>query len=225
MKKITALTAAVLSVCLFALVFSSCDKTNDKSKKNTDNNTTANQAADSSALPTNEDGIAYSMGADGHRYYIYPDNETETESSNIAQPTKQTLIEKTTEAETNKATVSKAEKTTKKNDTTAKSNISNETVKNESKGISVISKTSPVKKGNSASVTIMGQSGKTYSIEFYKNSSAIASADGLGTQTADSNGLVTWTFEVGYDCEVGNRKIIIKEKGSDNFVQTSITVE
>ena len=42
---------------------------------------------------------------------------------------------------------------------------------------------------------------------------------------ADSNGMVIWTFEIDDDCESGSRKVIIKEKGSDNFVQTSINIK
>lgn len=220
MKKIQILTAGILSVCLFTTVFSACDKKNE----NTETTTVSDTAA--SAFPTNEEGTAYSMGADGYKYYIYDISSTEsTENADIPQSAGHTIMSLTTAAETVKKSEIKTEKSTKKNEITTKRSVSDETVKNESKGISVLSKTSPVKKGNSASVTIMGQAGKSYSIEFYKDADTVSAADGLNSRTANSDGLVTWTFEVGYDCEEGNRKIIIREKGSDNFVQTSITVE
>lgn len=220
MKKIQILTAGVLSVCLFTTVFSACDKKTESTETTTVAETT------SSALPTNEDGTAYSMGADGYKYYIYDTPSAEsTEKADIQQSTGHTIMSLTTAAETTKKSEIKTDKATKKNETTTKRSVSDETVKNESKGISVLSKTTPVKKGNSASVTIMGQAGKSYYIEFYEDAGTVSTADGLVSKTADSDGLVTWTFEVGYDCEAGNRKIIIKEKGSDNFIQTSITVE
>lgn len=221
MKKIRILTAAVLSLCLFATVLSACDKKPDS----TDAATTG---ADETTLvlSTNEEGTAYSMGEDGYKYYIYDTQPAEsTEKSDVQQSEGHSVMTITTAAETTGKSEIKTDKVTQKNETTTKSKVSDEIIKNESKGISVLSKTSPVRKGNSASVTIMGQAGKSYSIEFYKDAGTLSAASGLGSKTADSDGLVTWTFEVGYDCESGNRKIIIKEKGSDNFVQTSITVE
>ena len=222
MKKIQILTAGILSVCLFTTVLSACDK-NPEAEETT---TVADTAASDSVLPTNEDGTAYSMGDDGYKYYIYdtPSDEA-VENTDAPQSTGHTIMSLTTVAKTTEKKEIKTDKSTKKNETTTKKSISDETVKNESKGISVLSKTTPVKRGNSASVTIMGQAGKSYSIEFYKDSAAVSTAIGLADKTADADGLVTWTFDVGYECEAGNRKIIIKEKGSDNFVQTSITVE
>lgn len=219
MKKIRFFSAAVLSVCLFAAVFSSCDKTD---KITSDSISSTSKAASGTTESTQ--GVSYSMGADGHRYYIYNYYETETATESITHTIKPPANIESAKTEAAKST-SKAKKTTKNNETTVKNSIHNETVKDESKGITVLSRTTPVKKGSSASVTIMGTAGKSYSIDFYKDNSSLYQTNGLGQQTADRNGLVTWTFTVGYDCESGNRKIIIKEKGSDNYVQTSITVE
>lgn len=220
MKKIQILTAGVLSVCLFATVFTACDK-------KTDNEETSTTAADTTAtvFPTNEEGTAYSMGADGYKYYIYDTPSAETTEKSDVQSTGHTIMSLTTVAKTTEKKEIKTDKSTKKNETTTKGSVSDETVKDEIKGFSVLSKTTPVKRGNTASVTIMGQAGKSYSIEFYSDADTVSTANGLTPKKADSNGFVTWTFEIGYDCEAGNRKIIIREKGSDNFVQTSITVE
>lgn len=220
MKKIQILTVGILSVSLFASVFSACDKKTENTETTTVADTTA------IALPTNEEGTAYSLGADGYKYYIYdtPTDET-TERTDNAQSSGHTIMSLTTAAKTTKKAENKTDKPSKDNKTTTSKSVSDETVKNKSKGISVLSKTSPVKRGNSASVTIMGQSEKVYSIEFYSDANTVSTTSGLNNKTAGSDGLVTWTFEVGNNCEPGNRKIIIREKGSDNFVQTSITVE
>ena len=58
-----------------------------------------------------------------------------------------------------------------------------------------------------------------------KNSSSKANYQGLGKLKADSSGFVSWTFTVENDCEIGERKIIVKEINSDKFIQTSITVQ
>ena len=89
----------------------------------------------------------------------------------------------------------------------------------------MITKTSPVIKGNSATVIIQGKPNARYIIEFYKNNSEKATYDGLKELTADSSGFVSWTFSIENDCEVGERKVIVKEKNSNRFIQTSITVK
>lgn len=106
-----------------------------------------------------------------------------------------------------------------------KNNSSDETIPEESEGINVVFKTNSVEKGNTASIMIQGTPGKKYTIEFYINQTTSANYSDFGEQTADENGFVTWTFNVPMNCESGNRKIIIKEKGSSNFVQTSIDVK
>lgn len=224
MKKIQIIASAVLSVCVFSAVFTACDKNTVNSETTTVSETQTTEKNTLSEFPTNEDGTAYSMGEDGHRYYIYPENETTAE--NPAAPTeKQTTAVKTTKAKTTEVQSTKAEKTTKKAVTTTKNNVPDVTVKDESKGFQLLMKTPSAKKGTTATISILGQAGKTYSIDFYKNQTETASYSGLDSKTADENGMVIWTFEVGFDCDAGTRKILIKEKGSDNFVQTSITVE
>lgn len=218
MKKIQILAVSVLSVCLFSAVFTACDKKTDNSETTETSSNIISNTVESSQ------SVSFSMGADGYKYYIYESDNTETE--NVGQQvTNHTLLTFTKKAETTKKTETQTAKPTKKDETTVKSNVYDETVKSESKGISVLTKTTPVKKGNTATIAILGQAGKSYSIEFYKNASSVAASAGLSSKTADENGMAVWTFDIGYDCETGNRKIIIRENGSDNFVQTSITIE
>lgn len=94
-----------------------------------------------------------------------------------------------------------------------------------SNGLSIVTKTSPVIKGNSAAVMIQGTPGAVYSIEFYKNDKEKAEYEGICETAADSSGFASWTFTIEEGCESGERKIIIKEKNSDKFIQTSITVQ
>ncbi len=109
--------------------------------------------------------------------------------------------------------------------TSAQNNSSSETVVEKAEGINVVFKSETVEKGNTASIMIQGTPGKKYSIEFYKNATDVAEYAELVEQTADKKGFVTWTFTVPTECLSGNRKIIITEKGSDKFVQTSINIK
>ncbi|MBQ8014622.1 MAG: hypothetical protein IJ264_00365, partial [Clostridia bacterium] len=102
---------------------------------------------------------------------------------------------------------------------------STEVIPEKSNGISLMTKTTPVVIGNSAVIMVQGTAGKKYTIDFYKSADKTADYDGLETKTADSNGFVTWTFVIDDSCDRGNRKIVIKEKNSSNYLQTSIAVQ
>lgn len=91
-------------------------------------------------------------------------------------------------------------------------------------GISLLTKTSPVSRGNYATIMIQGVPEKQYTIEFYETPSKKAESKDLSAKTADANGFVSWTFPINNSCEKGNRKIIIREKGSSNLIQTSIVI-
>lgn len=216
MKKIYAAAALFIAGCSVITVFTACNK------NNTDISST-----DAPEKPiefsTDEYGTAYSVGDDGYKYVI------ETNQANAESTTKNSItghsftfppsVDDTTRQNTTKVKPGVTEKVT-----TTKSVISKETVKNESKGISVLFKSDGVSKGSTATISVIGEAGKTYSIEFYKNASVLSDTHGLGDIKADANGMAIWTFEIEGDCESGNRKVIIKEKGSDNFVQTSINI-
>lgn len=95
-----------------------------------------------------------------------------------------------------------------------------------SNGISLLSKTSPTSKGAQASVTVMGTPNKEFTIEFYENGNDnLSKSAEFKAKTSNSSGIVTWVFTVPTSCGSGNNKIVIKEKGSKNSLQTSITVK
>ncbi len=97
------------------------------------------------------------------------------------------------------------------------------TVRDESNGISVIAITKDVSKGNDASIVISGTVGKEYTIEVYRNNNDLLKSESLASVTAQSPGVVTWNFSTA-NCDKGQRKIIIREKGSDKYLQTSINI-
>ena len=92
-----------------------------------------------------------------------------------------------------------------------------------SNGLSVQFKSSPVIKGNDATIAVNGTAGKEYVIEVYRNDKDTLTSDKLKPQTATASGVVLWTFDTD-NCNVGYRKIIIREANSDKYIQTSITV-
>lgn len=95
-----------------------------------------------------------------------------------------------------------------------------------SNGISLLSKTSPTSKGTQASITVMGTPNKEFTIEFYENGNDnLSKSAEFKAKTSNSSGIVTWVFSVPTSCGSGNNKIVIKEKGSKNSLQTSITVK
>lgn len=136
-----------------------------------------------------------------------------------------------TASTTKSVTVTAKPEKTEPNNTsiTALQTVPEKTTKGEkideiSKGISLLTKTSPVAVGNSATVMIQGSPDKKYTIEFYETPSRKAESKDLAAKTADINGFVTWTFPIESSCEKGDRKVIIRENGSANFIQTSITI-
>ena len=97
-------------------------------------------------------------------------------------------------------------------------------IEEKAKGISLVTKSSTVMAGNTATIMIQGNAGKSYSIDFYETESSKASYSGLEDKKADENGFVSWTFEIDKDCESGNHKLYVAEKSSGNYIQTYITV-
>lgn len=108
---------------------------------------------------------------------------------------------------------------------TTKKPVINDTINENAVGISLLSKSDPVKCGNHASIIIQGTPGKTYSIDFYKSPSEPANYSALKDTKADANGFVSWSFKITDSCTLGKRKVIIKEIGSSNYIETSITVK
>lgn len=125
-------------------------------------------------------------------------------------------IEKTEKTENDESRTTATEFTSQKIPTDKVEQISN--------GINILSKTSPVIRRNNASIVITGTPGASYTIEFYETETQKAAYPGLETTKADYSGIASWNFTIEESCEPGERKVIIREKNSDKYIQTSITV-
>ena len=81
-------------------------------------------------------------------------------------------------------------------------------------------------RGTQASITVMGTPNKEFTIEFYENGNDnLSKSAEFKAKTSNNSGIVTWVFTVPTSCGNGHNKIVIKEKGSKNSLQTSITVK
>jgi len=199
-KNIKILSAIILAVSLSVAFFSACDSK--------DNNSKTEKASETSFV--HETDYTY--------YSVLNTNKEETKYIHTVPPVPTEKETKKPSATTSETAVINEENTTGKKPSDGK-------VEEIANGISLITKTSPVIKGSAATIVIQGAPNTNYTIEFYKNNTQKASYDGLSNMFSDSSGFATWTFLIEEDCEPGDRKIIIKEKNSDKFIQTSITVQ
>lgn len=74
--------------------------------------------------------------------------------------------------------------------------------------IKLINITPSVSPGSEASVTVQGQSNTVYHIDIHDNSGDSKAAR-LEDKTSDSNGIVTWTWEIGKKANSGTCQIVI----------------
>ena len=102
--------------------------------------------------------------------------------------------------------------------------VYDEKISEESLGINIVFITDSVENGSSASVMIQGKPGERYSIDFYISPTETANISALEDKTADENGFVSWSFSIPMSCEPGNKKVIIKDKNSSDYAQTSIEI-
>lgn len=196
MNNFKRILAAAMALTLILLA--SCSKTEDGAATTAENTETAEteaQVTDNTVKGTE------------HETEIITDKDGNTKPSESAKPAQ-------TKAEV---------KTTAKPAATEAELISIPDISN---GISLLSKTSPTSKGAQASVTVMGTPNKEFTIEFYENGNDnLSKSAEFKAKTSNSSGIVTWVFTVPTSCGSGNNKIVIKEKGSKNSLQTSITVK
>ncbi len=199
-KRVFILSTVIIAVSAFSVLFCSCNGTKEEST------TSSTQAAETTAR----------VYATDYTYITHtnPVLATSTTREHIVPPVPTTVPKKTQSSTEKESKIS----------TTAKTE-SSENIDEISEGLNVITKTTPVKKGNFATLVISGKPNTEYSIEFYETADNKASYTGLENKVSDSAGFTSWSFEIMPSCEGGKKKIIIREKGSDNFVQTSITVE
>lgn len=202
-NKIKILSATIISISIAASAFTACNQDNTKE--------TVTNPQSEKVSATHSPDYTYNT-------IIITTQEDETEFVHIVPPVPTEKTNNKTEAQTQKTSLSAIENTTKKA-------ASGEKVDELSNGLYIVTKTTPVTKGNSATVVIQGTPDAEYTIEFYESASKKASYEGLNKIKADSSGFAAWTFTIEDSCESGERKIIIKEKNSDKFIQTSITVQ
>lgn len=201
MKKIITASALMLTA---AALFSSC---NGKTELPTVAQTTEQTTVITTKAETvvNKDGEVLEIATQNENYTIYA---APTQKQTVAYSIAYNIPD------------SPNESTPDKTATTKKLEI----IEEKSNGISLITKSTVVMAGSSATVMIQGNAGEKYSIDFYETSSSKASYKGLEEKKADENGYVTWSFTVDESCESGNHIIYIAEKGSRNYIQTYITV-
>lgn len=104
------------------------------------------------------------------------------------------------------------EDTTASNTEPADPSIQTDAPTESSGSIQVQSLTSPIERGRTAYMEILGTPGEEYSITVYYASSVSKAAD-LVPKVADDNGLVTWKWKVGSRTAAGTYKITVTGGG------------
>lgn len=219
-NKLRTVSAVILTACAATSILSSCT---DKAEN--DATTVPTTVITTEAMTViQDDGVTLEIASQNENYTIYKPVTGATKKTE-AYIYASAPSEKTDEGYTYNIVGTKKSEESEKQTQAGKNNSSDEKIEEKSKGISLVTKSTPVMVGSSATIMIQGTPNKKYSIEFYESSSKKASYSGLESKNADENGLVTWTFEIDESCESGNRKIYIKENSSGNYLQTSITVQ
>lgn len=88
--------------------------------------------------------------------------------------------------------------------------------------IEIISVTESVPRGETATVSIQGESGTLYAIAVHY-ASGVSKAKGLEPAEADANGCVTWSWKIGYQTAPGEYKITVT--GGGKSADTYFSVE
>jgi competence protein ComEC len=89
-------------------------------------------------------------------------------------------------------------------------------------GLEIVSVTSPVSKGSTASLTAKTSPNASCSITVYYKSGP-SEASGLGPKTADASGMVSWTWKVGASTTAGTWRIVVNCNGVTK--ETTFTVQ
>lgn len=245
MRNFKKLSSLILILCTATTVFASC---NDK--ENTDYSSTSNEekiiitefiteketvkvnVTDNNGevsvsvsekivtVPVTKIITAEKSSASETGKTIKMQKNNESKANTLSPDSVQSSAQKTRNAEAT-TTVTQIKTTS----ATTKKAVVDDKINEQSIGISLLTKSESVLIGNEATIFIQGTPGKTYSIEFYETPSSAANSDSLKDKKADENGIVSWTFEIKNNCNPGKRKLVIKEKSSTNYLETSITVK
>lgn len=237
-KKLYLIASAMLILCITATMLTACrkEKKKDTAPLNSTESVTEIQGEVSETNPsfdmtadeaTAGTTVVYTYNDNnGYTVYSYVEVTNATEKPEIAPATRNNQT--TTASQTQSQTQTQAQAPTPTAAATSVATTVNiedyPTVPETNNGI-MFSRTQQAARGQIVTVSvIMGTPNGEYSIEFYENETKLSDANGLGTKKADANGTVEWSFIVDDDCELGHRKLVIKEKGTDKRAQTFITV-
>lgn len=83
--------------------------------------------------------------------------------------------------------------------------------------------TSPVKAGKNATVTIKTTPGAFCYLNYWTPAGRLSSASGLGGQTADANGVCSWTWSISTNDTLGNGTLSIGVNGGGQTFVIAIT--
>lgn len=128
---------------------------------------------------------------------------TESESDKVTVTESETVTETATETEN-------AEETKQKETSALTESLTTEEITNDK--ISVISASQNVKRGNKASLEILGKPNTNYTIKVYYSNS-VSTAKGLEPKNSDKNGSVVWEWKVGTRTKAGKHKIEVSGGG------------
>lgn len=87
--------------------------------------------------------------------------------------------------------------------------------------ITLVSMTTPIERGEKATIKVKGQPDTKYSIEVYY-SSGKSSASGLEDKVSDKDGYVSWTWRIGGNTKPGNYNININGNGETLKVEFTV---
>lgn len=214
--KISALT---LGLCTAITALSSCRNTKTETTTTALPETTANivQTTDEPETVINHEGVTLEIATQIKNYTIYKPQTTAMKKEDVVYS--YNIAQAPNGGHSDSDNIGNGENKKTENEYVY------EKIEEKENGISIMAKTSSAFIGNTATVMIQGEAGKQYTLEFYKAPNEKADYEGLGTKKADENGIVSWTFEIGENCKKGNRKVLIKEKNSGNYAQSSITIQ
>lgn len=227
-KKLNLIASIILIVCVSLTVFASCQK--DKAKSTTtkaeSSATTAQAVTVTEQSPVSEGATEVITYNDENGYTVYSYVEVTNAQSNLPvagpEETPATAAGTTASASTPSTVPATATTVTPENTTIDPDEFP--TLPEISNGI-ILVRTKYAARGDLVSVSVvMANPNSEYTIEFYETDTRVSDSAGLEPKTASANGSIEWRFTVDDDCEIGTRKLIIREKGTDNYAQTYVIV-
>ena len=228
-KKLNLFASVILIVCISLTVFASCQKDEAKSTTTTkaeSSATTAQAVTVTEQSPVSEGAtevITYN-DENGYTIYSYVDVTNVPNNAPVAGPEENPATTAGTTASASTSSTAPATATTVTPENTTIDPDEFPTLPEISNGI-ILVRTKYASRGDLVSVSVvMANPNSEYTIEFYETDTRVSDSAGLEPKIASSNGTVEWRFTLDDDCQIGTRKLIIREKGTDNYAQTYIIV-